>query len=150
MPADPQVVLAVDPGLVTGFARLFRATGYEGSWEMGHESFMDWARACIAQHGPNLVVVSERYTVQANRVGTPEWSIGQHYALEMLCRWHHATFVAQSPADAKSFATNALLKEVGWWHVGGEGHARDAARHLLLYAARASWYKGRGVVDASR
>lgn len=150
MPADIHVVLAVDPGLVTGFARLFRTTGYEGSWELGHEAFIDWATACIKQWGPSLCVVSEIYTVQSNRVGTPQWSIGQHYMLEQLCRQHHATFAPQSPADAKSFASNALLKEVGWYKVGGEGHARDAARHLLLYAARQGWYKGHGVVDASR
>ncbi len=45
-------------------------------------------------------------------------------------------FKFQSPAQAKSFSTNAKLKVAGLYPVG-QGHAQDAARHLLVHLVAA-------------
>jgi hypothetical protein len=52
-----------------------------------------------------------------------------------LCERRGATFLEQNASDAKSFATDDLLRNVGWY-VTGKGHAMDAARHLVLAVAR--------------
>jgi hypothetical protein len=135
--------------LVTGMARLFTATGYDTSWEMDHGAAMDWCEVAIRTQGAGLVVVCEAYFVSRERAGSPQWSLGQLYLLEWLCRKYGAGFVTQTPADAKTFASAELLKKVGWWNKGGAGHRHDAARHLLLFAARAGWYGGGDVVDCT-
>jgi len=38
----------------------------------------------------------------------------------------------QSPAEAKSFATNDKLRTAGFWTPTTGGHSNDAARHLLV------------------
>jgi hypothetical protein len=40
--------------------------------------------------------------------------------------------VYQSPANAKTYATNDRLRHWGVWKIGAEEHERDAMRHMLL------------------
>ncbi len=41
--------------------------------------------------------------------------------------------VLQSPSNTKRFATDKMLKQVGWFTLPQNGHERDAARHALFY-----------------
>jgi len=43
-----------------------------------------------------------------------------------------ATFALQSRSEAKRIATNQLLKQLNWRKQTKDGHADDAARHLIL------------------
>lgn len=54
-------------------------------------------------------------------------------ALRYLC-WHTKTpLIMQSPTQAKSFAGGQeKLRAAGWYTVGAD-HARDAARHMLVF-----------------
>jgi hypothetical protein len=60
------------------------------------------------------------------------------------------TAAKQSPAQGKTFATNAKLKKVGWYHQTPGGHANDALRHLLLYATKQGLVKAEELLDSTR
>ncbi len=136
-------VLAVDPGLMTGACRWWAGAGVEPGFELPHMEFLDWAWKFLSAHGPGTMVVCENFLINAGTAKkTPApWSLEQIGALRWMAHHHGAGFELQTPADAKTFVTNQRLKDAGCWLVSRE-HARDAARHLLLYLARTGWYDG--------
>lgn len=143
-------VLAVDPGLLTGASRWFNGSGLEPGFELPHLDFCDWAYAHMETHqGPGHVVVAEEFRISAATAKkTPQpWSLEIIGFLRWGARRFGCTFELQTAGDAKTFVSNARLRGVdAWWK--GEGHARDAARHLLLYLARAGWYDGTSLKEA--
>lgn len=135
----PVRVLAVDPGLRSGLAYW-----HEGEFHAEIEDPMDtldlvWR--AFAQ-GVSYVVV-EAYTITAATAQKSQ----QHWSLELIgaIRWmahqFERGFVLQKPADAKNFMPDQRLKEIGFYTPGKEDHARDAARHLGLYLAKAGQLK---------
>lgn len=136
-------VLSVDPGLLTGACRWWNGAGVEPGFELPHLQFLDWAWAHLEAHGPTTVVVVEEYRINAATVKkTPApWSLESIGTLRWMAQHHGAAFQSQTAADAKTFVTNDRLRAAGCWFPNLE-HARDAARHLLLYMARCGWYDG--------
>lgn len=141
-------ILSVDPGKATGMA-LF-------SLEMGQEPVLEWSgelqqneyaepiRGFLGQYGPDLEVVCERFTINAQTVKNSQapFSLEQIGILKQcLMDVGRAAddIYFQSPADAKAMFDNAKLKKLGYWHKGGEGHALDAIRHGLLRCIKAGW-----------
>lgn len=137
-------VLAIDWGKAVGMAL----------WEDGqHEAWVsDWdlaldelvpafvygspAPPSTRERRVDLVVceafiISERTTKSAS----DGWKRGRELmfigATEFMCRQTGVEFVTQTPADAKSFATDEKLRRMGWW-TAGKDHSRDASRHMLL------------------
>jgi len=90
-----------------------------------------------ASSGFELHVVCESYIVTANTLkkSRQNWSLEGIGVFRYLARTSDAEFTLQSPADAKTFATDEKLKAMGW-HVPGRDHANDASRHLLLYCLK--------------
>lgn len=134
--ADP-VLVAVDPGLTTGVA-MFRHGGlpnfehnFTSGQVEGRGEFMDTFDEMV-EMGVPLAVVCESYTItgataQKSQQVDALYIIG---ALEYVCRKLGFPFELQSPAQAKSFATDEKLQAIGWY-APGNGHANDAARHAL-------------------
>jgi hypothetical protein len=84
--------------------------------------------------GESVEVVAERYVI--GKADSP-WSLKYLGVLSYLSRkggWGEP--VIQTPADAKSFVSNQRIKDLGFWHRGGKGHALDAIRHGILYMVR--------------
>jgi hypothetical protein len=140
--------LAIDPGLTTGVAHYDTRTREFGSLEIeGRHNLYDYlagdwtlgieprAYRVWAEHGivyPPVLIV-EDWTVRGDthrftRQDDPHRIIG---ALDYLAYTHDVPMRLQTPAEAKRFATNDKLRALGWYE-GGEGHADDAARHLLV------------------
>jgi hypothetical protein len=146
------LVIALDPGKVTGVASLRTATrdvvSWEGTWQeaVGFvEEALATSKAAFVKDGclyPDVEAVYETFTP---RPGAYTWQpealhcIG---AVEYLAHKTGMKVAKQSPAQGKTFATNAKLKKVGWYHATPGGHANDALRHLLRYTVK------RGLVEA--
>lgn len=141
-------VLSVDPGKATGMA-LF-------SFEKGEEPVMLWSkelqfeeyaapiREAYAQCGPDLLVVCERFTINAQTVRNSQapFSLECIGVLKQIMLDNGVSVDAikmQSPADAKAMFDNKKIKKLEYWHTGGEGHALDAIRHGLLYLVKLGW-----------
>lgn len=130
-------ILAVDPGKCTGyFADLPEPDLPELSQRVALQFCEDavmWAR----KYGDQLTIVYEKFTITAQTLRKAR----EYHAIEVIGVLKYAAFlhgcrlVEQTPGDAKKFATDARLRKVGLW-VPGKDHARDAARHWLLFNVR--------------
>lgn len=136
-------VLAVDPGKLTGWA-ILEEGGQFWSGEDPHHDFLLRTEKALYD-GVFDMVVAERFNVTAATLKKSRgemWSLRQLGCLEYWCKKLAIPYDEQLPSDAMGFASNDRLKELGWYRPGHGGHANDAARHLLLYAARYHRYNG--------
>jgi len=130
-------ILALDPGLTTGWAYHYDS----GHFESGQTDFLETCTlvANLAATNHNLVIVSESFLITVNTAKNTQapWSLEligvfRYIAQSKLGR----ELVLQTPANAKKFADDERLKRMGFW-LPNNRHANDAARHLLLYMASA-------------
>lgn len=149
-------ILSVDPGKATGVC-LF-------SIEDGQDPALVWSRECDYRdfrlavregfehsklYGDKaLEVVCERFVINAQTVRNSQapFSLEQIGMLKLIMLDYDAEpekINMQSPADAKSMFDNKKLKILGYWHVGGGGHALDAIRHAILYLVKTGWKPAR-------
>lgn len=135
-------VLGLDPGLMTGWALLDTQTDeYQcGEW--------NWATAATgieelaARYGADLAIACERFTItiQTAKDTQAPWSLELIGVSRYMAQKYGAEFVLQQVASAKRFSADWRLKNLQWY-VPGKSHARDAARHLLLYLVTRKWWK---------
>ena len=125
------MILSIDPGKATGVATYDADHGGFDSYEIegryalaGHVSDNSWDEVVCEDF-----VISQR-TIKTTPQKDPLRIIGW---LDMDMEARATPFTLQTAGQAKSFATDAKLKHVGWFTKEGEGHANDAARHLLVY-----------------
>jgi hypothetical protein len=131
-------VLAVDPGVATGWADcrvsdLVINSGAENdqlNFCMRADTWMQWRRG----DGSRTVVVCERFLITERTAKLSQ----QPASLEIIgcvryLAWKYAVTFAplQAPGDAKKFITNDRLRQAGLYSTND--HARDALRHLLLF-----------------
>ena len=137
----PKVLLALDPGLTTGYS-IF------SSGEMLTNGIIDWKDLntgflslihLLQLFNPN-VVVCEDYRLYANKVnaqlGSQIPTIKIIGAIEMLCIQNGITLFKMMASQAKGFATNDKLKEWGYYKKVNR-HSRDSIRvgcHFLLFS----------------
>ena len=132
--------IAVDPGGKTGIAEYDTAHDTFISWEDPHfEAVIQFICDATASEGPNLVVICEgfRITSKTHKLdqGAFEQTLDIIGACHALCVLNGSEFVRNYPSD-KEFGSDAHLRRLGWWYTGGDGHANDAARHLLHRMAK--------------
>lgn len=134
-------VLAIDPGGTTGMAAYTPGDfGFE-SWEIpgGLEGFAQW---WLRGRQPGVVdsydfVVIEKFTIMASTLKKTR----QYDALEIIGLVKATSHVSgppcllQTPAQAKSFATDDKLKALKWFDSSPGGHKNDATRHLVTCLA---------------
>lgn len=131
-------VLAVDPGVATGWA-----LWHDGRMSTGIDDdqvrFCDFAWRWVRMVGDGEcgVIVCESYRITA---GTAKMTF-QPASLEIIgfLRWLAAfegfRFILQAPAD-KRFMPDRKLRSLGWFVSGSAGHDNDALRHLGIYLAK--------------
>lgn len=130
-------ILALDPGKVTGVAAYDTTLDVFASWEVAgrhrlHDTLTLDSRKFDSYYDEVVCedfVISQR-TIKTTPQKDPLRIIGW---LDLTLYHDDVPFTLQTAAAAKSFATDAKLKHVGWFTKEGEGHANDAARHLLVY-----------------
>lgn len=144
-------VLSVDPGKATGIV-LMSWNGVDSiptvilSKEVQPEDFALVIDTVLNSYKNEntFSIVCERFTINAQTVRNSQapYSLEQIGVLKHLCRtslFNPEQIIFQSPADAKNMFPNPVLKKLGTWHVGGEGHANDAIRHALLRLVKTGW-----------
>lgn len=135
LPSGSELVVSLDVGKVTGAAiwihtmpmdlitleipsryevRDFVKTVYESDYKM--------SIAC------ENFVISQR-TIKTAQDNNALRLIGW---LDLWCEEHRVQFTLRNAAAAKSFATDDKLKALDWYNRTPDGHANDAARHMLV------------------
>lgn len=145
------LVLAVDPGKLSGVALFSYTTGQEPElvWtaEVDQKQYASKLREAfqLANYAQiELQVACERFIINAQTVRNSQapYSIEQIGILKQVLMDHDREpddLHLQSPSDAKNLFGNDKLKKLGYWHRGGEGHALDAVRHGLLRLVKIGW-----------
>lgn len=136
------LIIAVDPGLGTGVAELHSGFSVPELREFNAHDAVAYVHTRLTGWGAQVTVVCERHTITAKTGQLTQQleAIEVIGALRYLARIHGAGFTLQS-RSVKSRVPNSMLETLGWRqppNVPMEGHARDAARHLLVYLA-AMW-----------
>jgi hypothetical protein len=130
---DRPTILAIDPGLTTGWANLDPDGGFRSGETKPPILFLSDVERMLRGPFP-WAMVCERYvitpeTIKKSRQADPLEIIG---TLKYFAEKYQTLIQFQGPAEAKTFATDKKLKALGWFRPG-LGHANDAARHLLCY-----------------
>lgn len=146
-----RTIISVDPGKTSGMCAFSFNSGEEPvllwSGEYLPEEYAQPLREAIGTSllsGDNLGVVCERFTINAQTVKNSQapYSLEQIGVLKQIMRDNglvDTELKYQNPSDAKRMFPNEALKKLGYWHVGGGGHALDAIRHGLLFLAKNGW-----------
>lgn len=126
-------VVAIDPGKMTGWARL-SDTRFE-SGQLPWYDAMYFIHETLLQGWAKMTIICEDfiYTSATAKKTRQTWSTEGVGVLRFLAQRYGQEFVLQSPSSAKSFSTNDKLRKLGWY-TPGQDHANDAARHLLVYS----------------
>jgi hypothetical protein len=146
-PKPDLLIVSVDPGDTTGIAAILvteERIEVLKSEEVGQEyvrSEVEWLLA-LAPLGADRLLGVERFVPKkgvkhqpaAQQIIGVVKDIGVRFDVEVI---------EQGPAEVKRMATNQLLKDLGWWHVGGGGHANDAFKQCvrILAIRRATAYQ---------
>lgn len=132
----PAVVAWVDPGGMTGIARLWNTgTNFwadEFSFDQAVWSIENLCGSC----GPILAIGWERYVIRVNLPQTHA-----HTAMEMIgvvkSAAHRHGCLLLPPGEPKTpdAVEQGMLRELGWW-TPGRDDAQSAAAHLLRWLIR--------------
>lgn len=140
-------ILAIDPGKKTGMCVFTIVPGQEPvlvwSKELDENEFAMPVRWEL-ENFPELEVVCERFIINAQTAKKTQapFSLELIGVLKQCLRdvgRSEEDIIFQSPADAMNLFPNPGLKKLGYWHVGGAGHALDSIRHGLLRLAKTGW-----------
>jgi len=142
-----RLILAVDPGNVTGVALWdlndLRATPVAAEIATAAAAYLAVDKLIneAADRGDDLEIVAESFTIGSRTLKAARtWDVLNILGfLDSLPHLRGVAVTLQKPAQAKSFATDAKLKRITWWHPTEGGHANDALRHLFTYVCE--WYR---------
>ena len=128
------LIMALDPGLITGCVVAFEdATPVQVSELQSFEGFL----RCVKTYSIGTIVY-EDFRIQPGKGDTLTGAdLHSSEFIGALKYWQaqnpQVELVRQQPAQRKLVA-DATLKATEWWRATkGKHHARDAARHLLLF-----------------
>lgn len=138
-------VLAIDPGLSNGVCLIQRdgliklysdELPWKGLTRYVAQTFLE------LENDVDVVVESFRISVQTakNSAGAAAYAIEVIGMVKLLMAQYGVgdpeQLPLQTPGDAEAFTDGAKLRELGWWHKGGKGHANMALRHAALRLLR--------------
>lgn len=145
---DTLTIIAVDPGKITGVAIWLQgAVEPFQSMELGVDAFFDFIHTFVHEQvsaGKDVRIVAESFIITINTAKNTQsgWSLEHIGVLKFLAhRYKLRPVTLQAPNVGKTFGTNGKLKLLGWQRKGTidgvryAGHADDAARHLMTFAA---------------
>ena len=126
------IYAGIDPGVVSGVAAYFTQTGHFESEELPTlGAVADWVRSW---DNSSPIIITEKFVISGRTIKT-----AVQYESLYMNGWlsiEYPQSMEQTAAQAKAFATNDKLKALGWYNPTKDGHANDAARHILYRAAR--------------
>ena len=132
-------VVAVDPGKMTGVSVFTNGEFRSFELSRGFGGFAVWLDSESGLFRPHDHLIIESFTVNAGTAKKDSGAYPEVFSIigaaRLTAYQNGMRFGFQTPAEAKSFATNDKLKKLGWFS-GGLGHADDSARHLLTFLAK--------------
>lgn len=128
--------LAIDPGKVSGIAlwHPMEATAIKAD-ELTPIEVTNLVDDLWNNSLGELVVIAESFVISERTIKTAP----QRDALDILgwltleSQRRGFELHLQTPAQAKKFSTDEKLRALDWFERTKDGHANDAARHLLVY-----------------
>lgn len=152
------LLIAIDPGKASGFA-VFDYTNLDDikvlqSAELNQMDTVFEVDTLLTDadefgNSGSYEIVMEKFTITAQtgkNTNAENWSPEIIGAVRYLAWLHKVPFSEQTPAEAKNFVPNDRMKNIGIWHIGGEGHARDALRHGVLYLVKNKGWRPSGLL----
>lgn len=134
------IVIAVDPGKISGIAiwtdeKPLEIRSYEENVYDTVHILKNIVGAPMYFQNHDIVVVTERFTISERTIKTALSLDALDINGWLTCEeeFHSYDLVFQTPTQAKKFATDAKLKALDWFERTKDGHANDAARHLMVY-----------------
>ena len=129
------IYVAVDPGVVSGVA-VWSSDAHLGSVALYEIGTLEETASLVRSHHRNHTVslICERFLISARTIKTKVYYDSVWF--EGWCVIEYPHVHQQTAAQAKGFATDALLKHLGWYDKTKDGHSNDAARHLLYRAVK--------------
>lgn len=150
-----KILIAIDPGKASGFA-VFDYTDLDNikvlySAELDQMQTVGEVDTLLseAENPSDYEIVMEKFTITAQtgkNTNAENWSPEIIGAVRYLAYTEGVSFTEQTPAKAKNFVPNDRMKNIGIWHTGGEGHARDALRHGVLYLVERKGWRPSGLL----
>lgn len=149
-----KLLISIDPGKASGFALLDYTDMddikiiYSGELEQ-YETSETVEKLLTKEVEADYEIVMEKFTITAQtgkNTNGGNWSPEIIGSVKYLAQREGVPFSEQTPAEAKNFVPNERMKAVGIWHRGGEGHARDALRHAVLYLVRKKGWRPEGLL----
>lgn len=134
-------LFGVDPGLMTGLALvdISDRVNPKPIWalEADTRTFYQTVEQTIEEEPDAIVLICENFLItdRTAKLSQAPWSLMGRGVCEFLTMKYNVPMILQTPGDAKEFSTNDKLHKAGFWHVGGDGHANDAYRHVMKYHA---------------
>lgn len=132
---EAPLYLAIDPGYSSGWALFNTLDGTFASGEIEGRGLLYRFIENVMDEGQPVHLIGERFdigedTEEMTRQLDALYILG---GLDYLAAKTGITLVIQNRSSAKVFGKDDKLQALGWWFRGGDGHANDAARHLLTY-----------------
>lgn len=132
-------LLSIDPGLMTGLAAVDVADRKNPKllWtkEKNVEQFHEFIEDYIQSKKDLLAVVMEDFIITQRTAGLSQqpWSLRLIGVVHFLAWKYDIPVFMHKPADKKFAEDNKKLQKIGFWHVGGAGHANDSCRHAIKW-----------------
>jgi hypothetical protein len=141
----PQSVIAIDPGMTTGYCR-FEHYPFQGyiledngvikvNKQTGWDPIIDLIQS-FYRNTPNSVVVCEDYRIYPSKdkvhVLSSVDTVRIIGAIEFMCHHDHVPLVKQMASVHKGFVTDTKLKEWGLYKDINK-HARDAVKAAIYF-----------------
>lgn len=131
-------VIAVDPGLVTGYSTWSAEKGFlaDSSGQMDWIDFEHWLweqGRLIHEAGKTLWVQWEKFSITARTVRTAVQyeSLYVNGMILFMCKHFGFEQGSSQPEQVMRIFSDTALKALGWY-LDGLGHQHDSARHLGL------------------
>ena len=144
-------IIVVDPGKLSGYVvadyNLDTCT-VESLETVELDAEELWDRLTLDLK-PDVEVVYEKFfiTTETGKKNNVNYSLEHIGVIKYLCYKSGITDVFSfSPSEAKNFCDNKRLRNVELWHKGGEGHANDALRHLVLHLVKNRKFRHKGLL----
>jgi len=146
-------LIAIDPGKATGFAVIdfedMDNISVVQSSELEQYETCETVEKLLEEDASSYEIVMEKFTITTQtgkNTNGGNWSPEIIGCVRYFAQKFDVPFTEQTPAEAKKFVPNDRMKAVGIWHVGGEGHARDALRHGVLYLVKHKGWRPEGLL----
>lgn len=123
--------MAIDPGVGTGVAVYQEGTFH--SWESFDLSEVaEDVRSFVGRTECELV--TEKFIISQRTVQGKVYYESLYFNGWLSIEYPHRH--EQTAAQAKGFVSDAMLRHLGWYVRSKDGHANDAARHLVYRAVK--------------